>query len=554
MVTQKPVVLAVDDDPAVLSAVQRDLRRKYGEDYRIIGAASGASALEVLGQLKERGDLVALFVADQRMPETSGVEFLEQASAIYPEARNVLLTAYADTEATIDAINKVGLDYYLMKPWDPPEDNFYPVLDGLLDIWQANVRKPYDGIRVVGAMWSAASHEIKDFLARSSVPYQWIDFEHDDEGRKLLDAATDDEPRLPVLVFPDGDVLVEPTRQEVAAKVGLRTQAERPLYDVIIIGSGPAGLSAAVYASADGLNVLLIERDAPGGQAGSSPKIENFLGFPSGISGGDLTRRAVTQAQRFGTEILTAQDVAAVRSDDNTKVVTLADGTELSSKIVLISTGAWFRVLDLPNIERWNGAGVFYGAAHTEAANYKHQDVVVIGAGNAAAQELLHIAKYARKVRVLIHSGETSWSQYLDVAIRATENVELLFNTELTEIHGDDEKMHEVTISNTESGESEIIPAAAVFVFIGQKPQSDFLDGVVLQTESGHIRTGLDLMQNGQRPEGWPLDRDPLLLETSLPGVFAAGDVRNGTKHGVAAATGDGNAAVSMFWQYLSTV
>ncbi len=552
MVNQKPVVLAVDDDPAVLSAVQRDLRRKYGEDYRIIGVDSGAAALEVLHQLESRGDLVALFVADQRMPETSGVEFLEQAAAIYPEARSVLLTAYADTEAAIDAINKVGLDYYLLKPWDPPEDNFYPVLDGLLELWQTTVRKPYDGIRVIGAMWSPSSHEIKDFLARSSIPYQWIDFEHDDEGKKLLEAATGDQPRLPVLVFPDGDVLIEPTRQEVAAKVGLRTEAERPFYDVIIIGGGPAGLSAAVYASADGLNVLLIERNAPGGQAGNSPKIENFLGFPSGISGSDLTRRAVTQARRFGTEILTAQDVAAVRSDDNTKVVTLADGTELSAKIVLISTGAWFYTLDLPDIERWNGAGVFYGAAHTEAANYKDRDVVIIGAGNAAAQGLLHIAKYASKLRVLIRGDETSWSQYLAVAIEASDNIELVFNTSLTAIHGDDGRMHEVTVST--GGESENIPASAIFVFIGQKPQSDFLGDAVLQTESGHIRTGLDLIQNGQRPEGWPLDRDPLLLETSLPGIFAAGDVRNGTKHGVAAATGDGNAAVSMFWQYLSTV
>jgi len=552
MVSQKPVVLAVDDDPAVLSAVQRDLRRKYGEDYRIIGVDSGAAALEVLHQLESRGDLVALFVADQRMPETSGVEFLEQAAAIYPEARSVLLTAYADTEAAIDAINKVGLDYYLLKPWDPPEDNFYPVLDGLLELWQTTVRKPYDGIRVIGAMWSPSSHEIKDFLARSSIPYQWIDFEHDDEGKKLLEAATGDQPRLPVLVFPDGDVLIEPTRQEVAAKVGLRTEAERPFYDVIIIGGGPAGLSAAVYASADGLNVLLIERNAPGGQAGNSPKIENFLGFPSGISGSDLTRRAVTQARRFGTEILTAQDVAAVRSDDNTKVVTLADGTELSAKIVLISTGAWFYTLDLPDIERWNGAGVFYGAAHTEAANYKDRDVVIIGAGNAAAQGLLHIAKYASKLRVLIRGDETSWSQYLAVAIEASDNIELVFNTSLTAIHGDDGRMHEVTVST--GGESENIPASAIFVFIGQKPQSDFLGDAVLQTESGHIRTGLDLIQNGQRPEGWPLDRDPLLLETSLPGIFAAGDVRNGTKHGVAAATGDGNAAVSMFWQYLSTV
>ncbi len=553
MTVPKASIIAVDDDVTVLNSVERDLRQKYGRDYRILKAESGAAALDVLQQLKQRDETVALFVVDQRMPQMVGVEFLERAAELFPEARKVLLTAYADTEAAINAINVVSLDYYLMKPWHPPEEHFYPVLDELLEEWRTNVQLPFEGIRFVGAMWSSASHEMKDFLARNSVPYRWLDFERDDEARRLLESAPSGSPKVPVLFFPDGRMLVQPTLQEVADKVGLRTRAEQPFYDIVIIGGGPAGLSAAVYASADGLKVLLIERQAPGGQAGSSPKIENFLGFPSGISGSDLTRRAVTQARRFGTEILTAQTVTGLRSEGNTKIVTLADGSELSSKIVLIATGALFRTLDLPGIERWNGAGVYYGAAHTEAANCQDQDVVVVGAGNAAAQGLLFLSKYARRVTVLIRGSEPTWSKYLDVAIRANEKIELLFNTELVEVHGD-QKMREVSLKKSQSGEIRSLPADAVFVFIGQKPQSDFVGDLVLRTESGHILTGLDLMKDGKRPPNWPLRRDPLLLETSVPGIFAAGDVRNGTKHGVAAATGDGNAAVSMFWQYLATV
>lgn len=546
-------ILAVDDDTAVLAAVDRDLRQKYGREYRILKAESGEEALEVLQELKRRGEPVALLVVDQRMPKMSGIELLTHASELYGDARKVLLTAYADTDAAIDAINKVGLDYYLTKPWDPPEEHLYPVLDELLEEWHTNVRLPFEGIRVVGAMWSAECHEMKDFLLRNSVPYRWLDIERDTEARTLMESASTGDVKIPALFFPDGDVLVQPSLLQVAEKAGLQTRAEKPFYDVIVIGSGPAGLSASVYASADGLKVLVIERHAPGGQAGNSPKIENFLGFPSGISGGDLTRRAVTQAKRFGAELLTTQDVTGLRSEGDVKTVTLADGTELSSRIVLISTGAWFRLLDLPGVEQWNGAGVYYGAAHTEAAHCKDQNVIVIGAANAAAQGLLYLAKYARKVTVLMRGSEPTWSKYLDVAIRGNDKIELVTGTQLAEINGD-QHLEEVVIKTGPENQLQTLPASAVFVFIGQKPQSDFLGDIVARTESGHILTGLDLVKDGKRPAGWPLDRDPLLLETSVPGIFAAGDVRNGTKHGVGAAAGDGNTAVSMFWQYLSTV
>ena len=550
---KRATILAVDDDRAVLNAVQRDLRQKYGRDYRIVDAGSAAAAIDVLHELKRRDETVALFVVDQRMPATSGVQFLEQALPLFPDARKVLLTAYADTEAAIHAINLVSLDYYLLKPWDPPEEHFYPILDSLLEDWQANVQLPFEGVRVVGAMWSAPSHEIKDFLARNSIPYRWLDVDRDTEAKSLLDSVDSHPLEVPVLFFPDGTSLVQPAPPAVAEQVGLRTRAEQPFYDVIVIGSGPAGLSASVYASADGLKVLLIERQAPGGQAGNSPKIENFLGFPSGISGGDLTRRAVAQARRFGAEILTTQAVAGLRADGNTKIVTLADGTELSAKIVLIATGAWFRMLEIPGVERWNGAGVYYGAAHTEAANFRGRDVVVVGAANAAAQGILFLSRYANKVNVLIRGGEPTWSRYLDVAIRAAPNIDLRFHTELCEIRGD-QSISEVVIKNNETDEVSNVPAEGVFVFIGQKPQSDFLPETVLRTASGHILTGLDLTHDGKHVSQWPLARDPLPLETSIPGVFAAGDVRNGTRHGVGAAAGDGNAATSMFWQYLATI
>ena len=550
---EKASILAIDDDRGVLNSVERDLRQKYGRDYRILKAESGAAGLDVLKQLKQRGNAVALFVVDQRMPQMNGVEFLEEAKRIFPEARKVLLTAYADTEAAINAINKVSLDYYLMKPWDPPEENLYPVLDELIDEWKTNVQMPFEGIRVVGTMWSSISHDIKDYLARNSIPYLWLDAEHDEEGRRLLNTTAGGEKTMPVLFFPDGGVLVSPTIQQLAEKAGLRTHAEKPFYDVVIIGGGPSGLSAAVYASSDGLKVLLVERHAPGGQAGNSPRIENFLGFPSGISGRDLTRRAVTQAARFGTEILTTLEVKGIRTEGNSKTIIFSDGSEVTSKIVLIATGALFRTLDLPGIDHWNGAGVYYGAAHTEAANYIGQDVVVVGGANSAAQAMLFLSKYARKVRVLIRASAPAWSSYLDTAIRANEKIELRFNTELVEIHGE-ETIREVVVKNIQNNESSHLATSAVFVFIGQKPQSDFVADLVARANSGHILTGLELVANGKRQSNWSLLRDPFLLETSVPGIFAAGDVRNGTKTGVAAATGDGNAAVTMFWQYLATI
>ena len=496
---------------------------------------------------------MALFVVDQRMPSMTGIQFLEQARQIFPEARKVLLTAYSDTEAAIQAINQVSLDYYLTKPWEPPQEHFYPVLDGLLEDWAANTRLPFEGIRVAGTLWSSTCHEIKDFLVRNSIPYQWLDIEHSEEASRLLKAASLDSVKVPILFFPDGSTLVAPTYQQLAEKVGLQTRPDKPFYDIIVIGGGPAGLSASVIASADGLKVLMIERQAPGGQAGNSPKIENFLGFPNGISGSDLTRRAVTQARRFGAEILTTLAVKDIRLEGNTRLVTLSDGSEVSAKIILIATGSWFRTLDLPGIERWNGAGVYYGAAHTEAANYTDQDVIVIGGANSAAQAILFLSKYANKVTVLIRGSAATWSHYLAVAIRDHPKVHLRYHSELIEILGD-EQVREGRVKNNQTGEVETLPAAAVFVFIGQKPQSEFVSDLVQHTASGHILTGLDLLRDGKRPAGWQLDRDPFLLETSVPGIFAAGDVRNGTKHGVAAATGDGNAAVSMFWQYLATI
>jgi thioredoxin reductase (NADPH) len=546
-------ILAVDDDRSVLNAVERDLRQKYGREYRVIKAESGEAALEVVRQLKTRGENLALMVVDQRMPHMTGVQFLEQALGIFPTARKVLLTAYADTEAAIQAINQVGIDYYLMKPWDPPEEHFYPILDGLLDDYQHALPPTFEGIRVVGSLWSSACHEIKDFLARNTIPYLWLDVDRDAEATRLLEAAGLSAADTPVVFLPDGSLLAKPSLPELALKTGLHTRAEQPFYDVIVIGGGPAGLSAAVIASADGLKVLLIERQAPGGQAGNSPKIENYLGFPSGISGGELTRRAVAQARRFGAELLTTQEVTAIRSEGNTKIVDLSDDTQVSAKMVLIATGAWFRTLDLPGIERWNGAGVYYGASHTEASNFAGKDVIVVGGANSAAQSTLHLAKFARQVTVLVRGAAPTWSRYLDVSIRASEKIILRMHSELTAIQGQ-EHIESVTVKDNQTGIEESLPAAAIFVFIGQKPQSEFLDSQILRSPSGHIMTGLELVKNGQRPPGWTLPRDPLLLETSIPGVFAAGDVRNGTRHGVAAATGDGNAAVAIFWQYLSTI
>ena len=545
----RPIILTVDDDPAVLNAVDRDLRRNYSRDYRIVKADSGRSALDALRQLAERGEPVALLLVDQRMPDITGVQVLEQSRQLYPDARKVLLTAYADTDAAIQAINRAGLDYYLMKPWDPPEEILYPILDDLLDAWRRQVPLPYEGIRLAGALWSPASHTVKDFLARHQIPFQWIDVDRNPQMRKQVEGEGG--PVLPTLFFQDGTVLRSPSLSELAEKLGLQRKAAREYYDLSIIGAGPAGLAAAVYGSSEGLRCVVVERQAPGGQAGRSPKIENYLGFPAGISGGDLARRAVTQAQRFGTEILSAQEAVRIRAEDRYRVVTLSDETEIVSGAILLACGATFRTLRMPGAAELTGKGVYYGAAHTEAVSFRDKDVFVIGGANSAAQGALFLSRYARKVTVLIRAAAPVAAGYLVDAMRQNERIELLENTDLAAVFGTD-GVEAIEVQDTASGKNRRLEGSALFVFIGVRPESDFVAEVVLRDEKGYVLTGPDLLRGGRRPDGWPLTRDPLLLETSLPGVFAAGDIRFGTNHRVASATGEGAAAVAIVRQYLA--
>jgi thioredoxin reductase (NADPH) len=551
----KPIIMTVDDEPHVLNAIARDLQAHYQENYRIVKASSGTEALEAVQEFKRRNSPIALFLADQRMPAMSGVEFLEEAIKLYPEARRLLLTAYADTDAAIASINAIGLDYYLMKPWDPPEERLYPVLDDLLSDWMATVPVPYDGIRVAGTLWSASSHNVKEFLARSQIPYQWLDIERDSEARELVESTSEDRPRLPTVFFPDGSVLVDPDLRTLADKVGLTTHAEQPFYDLIVIGAGPAGLAAAVYGASEGLRTVVIEKDAAGGQAGTSARIENYLGFPQGVSGADLTRRATTQAQRLGAEILTAQEVTGLRVEDPYRFVTLDDGTELSCRALLISTGVKVRELDVPGIEPLVGGSVYYGAATSEAVHYKGRKVVVVGGANSAGQGAMFLSRFASQVTMLIRgdSLQKSMSQYLIDQIDETENISVFNNTEVTAATGTD-RLEAITINNNKSSETETMPADAVFVFIGAVPHSDIVAGIVERDEAGFILTGSDLIRDGRRPKNWKPRRDPFLLETSVPGIFAAGDVRHGVVRRVASAVGQGSIAVSFVHEYLETV
>jgi thioredoxin reductase (NADPH) len=549
-----PVIMVIDDDPTVLNAIDRDMRRKYGRDYRITKINSGPAALGYLKTLQERNEVVSLFLTDQRMPQMSGVEFLEQARAFFPEARKVLLTAYADTEAAISSINKVQLDYYLMKPWDPPEDHLYPVLDDLLEEWRANVKLPFEGIRVAGTLWSPRSHEIKDFLARHQIAYQWLDVDHDSSARALVEAHADGALKLPVVFFPDGTVLVEPDARQVAEKAGYQTRASMPFYDLVIIGGGPAGLAASVYAASEGVSCLLLEKQAPGGQAGNSPKIENYLGFPSGVSGMDLARRAVTQAKRFGAEIISTQTASGIRVQDPYRVVTLSDGSEVSCKAVLIATGAAFRRLEVPGVEELSGAGVYYGAAYTEALYYKDSPVFVVGGANSAGQGAMFLSRFASKVTMLIRRDSQWSSKYLVDAEGANPRIERLLNTEVLEVHGQPGKLEEVVVINNLTKEKKTLPGAAMFIFIGAQPQSAIVKDLVLTDDKGYILTGRDLLKDGKLPKIWTLDRDPFMLETSVPGIFAAGDVRYGTNHRVASATGDGGIALAAVQSYINTL
>ena len=548
----KPVIFTIDDDTSVLNSIERDLRAHYGQDYRILPINEGRAALDYLKKLEQRNETVALFLVDQRMPEMSGTEFLTEATKAHPQAKRVLLTAYADTQAAIDSINEVRLDYYLMKPWHPPDERLYPILDELLEDWKAHVRLPYEGIRVTGTLWSLASHQAKDFLTRHQIPYQWLDIEKDSNARKMVEGASPDT-KLPVIFFPDGKVLIEPSLKELADKVGLQTRADLPFYDIVVIGSGPAGLAAAVYAGSEGYKCLVIEKAAPGGQAGSSPKIENYLGFPTGISGDDLTRRAVSQAKRFGVEILSAQEVNQVEVRDAYRIIKLGDGTEISCHAVLMATGASFHTLKMPGADTLTGAGIYYGAAYTEAMHYKDRNVFVVGGANSAGQGALYLSRFASKVTVLIRGHEPTASKYLVDALRENQKIEILLNTDLLEVKGTN-TLEQIVIKNTRSGEVQTLAAAAMFVFIGVRPQSQAVAGLVKCSDKGSIYTGPDLIVDKKPPQGWPLERDPLLLETSVPGIFAAGDVRFGTSHRVASAVGEGAIAFALMKEYLKTL
>ncbi|MCW5313513.1 FAD-dependent oxidoreductase [Nostoc sp. KVJ3] len=552
----KPAILTVDDDPEVLQAVSRDLRHQYGDRFRIVRADSGITALEAVQQLKLRNEAVALFLVDQRMPQMGGVEFLEQAKSIFPDAKRALLTAYADTDAAIKSINSARIDYYLLKPWNPPEERLYPVLDDLLDDWLAGFYPPFTGIRVIGNRWSPFSHQVKDFLARNQIPYKWLDIELEPDAAKLVEyAQTDGRQQLPLVLFPDGSQLIQPSNLEIAAQIGLQTQAERPFYDLAIVGAGPAGLAAAVYGASEGLSTVLIEREAPGGQAGTSSRIENYLGFPVGLSGNDLARRGVTQARRFGVEILTPQIVTGVRLQDPYRVLQLADGSEISCHALLVATGVSYRWLNVPGAEKLTGAGIYYGAAMTEAIACSNEEVYLVGGANSAGQAAMHFSKYAKKVIMLVRGESLSltMSQYLIDQIAATANIKVCTGCNVVEVKGD-EHLEAIAIAHTKTGQTEIVPARSLFIFIGAIPKTDWLDGVIQRDAQGFIITGPDLINNRKSPPGWHLERSPFLLETNVPGIFAAGDVRAGSIKRVASGVGEGSIAIQFVHRYLSNV
>jgi thioredoxin reductase (NADPH) len=549
----KPALLAVDDDPEVLRAVARDLKREYGERYRVLQADSGAAGLEVLKGLKLRNTPLALLLADQRMPRMSGVEFLAQAAEFFPDAKRVLLTAYADTEAAIRAINSARVDFYLLKPWDPPEENLYPVLTDLLDDWQAGFHPPFEGIRIIGHRWSPEAHNLKEFLARNCVPYRWLDVEAGEEAKRLLEETGLGGAKLPLAILPDGAYLEGATAQEVAQRVGLKTRAEMPFYQLIIVGAGPSGLAAAVYGASEGLSTLLVESEAPGGQAGQSARIENYLGFPSGLSGSDLARRATAQARKFKAEILCPQEVREVRIDGPYRRLVLADQSELSCHALLIASGVSYRRLNVPGAEELAGAGVYYGIAAAEAINYQGQDVFIVGGGNSAGQAAMYLSRYARQVTVLVRGSglAESMSRYLIDQLGETPNIAVRTRTEVAEVLGKDH-LEELVLRHRDSGETQAAQAAALFIFIGAVPRTDWLTGVIERDARGFIPTGSDLKREGRWPKEWPLERDPFLLETSVPGIFAAGDVRQGSVKRVASGVGEGAMAVTLIHRYLA--
>ena len=548
---RKPVLLTVDDDPGVSRAVARDLRRQYGEAYRVVRTESGPQALETLRELKLRGDPVAVLLADHRMPDMSGLEFLEEAMDLFPHARRALLTAYADTDAAIEAINVVDLDHYLLKPWDPPEEKLYPVVDSLIDMWRNSDELPVTQTQVVGHRWSARSFEVRDFLARNAVPYRWLSSD-EPEGQRLLAAAGVDVTSIPLVVTADGDYLVEPSISDLAAKVGLSTTPTTDFYDVVIVGGGPAGLGAAVYAASEGLRTVLVERQATGGQAGQSARIENYLGFPDGVTGAQLTDRARRQAHKFGAEILTTRDVVGLDVRASSRAVQFADGGEVVAHGVLLTTGISYRKLEVAGADALTGRGVFYGSAATEAPACFGEDVFVVGAANSAGQAAVFLSRHARRVTLLVRSDDLgrSMSYYLMRQIEEIPNIEVRLTTQVIEVHGDDH-LEELTLCDTSAGTRETVSAGYLFAFIGAEPRTEWLEGVIERDPRGFVLTGPDLVLGRQRPRGWDLDRDPYYLEASASGVFAAGDVRANSIKRVASAVGEGAMAIQLLHTYL---
>ncbi|MFN3540324.1 MAG: FAD-dependent oxidoreductase [Rhodococcus sp. (in: high G+C Gram-positive bacteria)] len=548
----KPVILSVDDDPGVSRSVARDLRRRYGEQYRIVRAESGAGALDALKELALRGTPVAILLADYRMPQMSGMEFLEQAMDIFPAARRILLTAYADTDAAIDAINVVDLDYYLLKPWDPPEEKLYPVLDAQLEAWCAYDHRAVEDTKIVGHRWSARSSEIREFLARNQLPYRWY-VSDEAEGARLLAAAGVDDGRLPVVITTEGAALIEPSDAELGDRLGLTVSPSEEFYDLVVIGGGPAGLGAALYGASEGLRTTLIERTATGGQAGQSSRIENYLGFPDGVSGAQLAERARRQALKFGAEVVTTQDVVGLEANGAARTVRFADGRSISAQTIILSTGVAYRRLDAPGIDDFTGRGVFYGSAMTEAARCAEQDVYIVGGANSAGQAAVYLSRGAKSVTILIRatSLEASMSYYLIKQIEENPKISVRPCTEVVGVAGDGH-LESITLHNRATEETTTVDAQYLFLFIGAAPRTEWLDGVLVRDEHGFVVTGPDLVVDGRGPAGWTPARLPHHLETSVPGVFAAGDVRSDSAKRVASAVGEGAMAVMLVHRYLA--